>query len=444
MVAEYIGMLDERGAAVKGLRPVDSMAALSRSAGYTLALPKREADEARDWSKYTKAQMNEKPALRVLLRSLCDTLDEPELTRGRPKSPIRDVLFAMVYKVYIGLSGRRFTADLREAQSLGFVSRALPYNTLFYWMAEPEMTPILREMIQGVAASFSHIETKFAVDSTGFSIPKITKWCDAKHGWRRRSEWVKCHVTVGTRTHIITAVEVTRRSVGDPSVFDPLMEQTSDTFAVDEVAADRAYSTVKILERVDDMGALPAVPFKSNANPYRHAEHSVWRKMYHLFALNSREWQEAVNRQNQAESTFSMIKRKFGEKIFSKSETAQINEVLCKVLCHNLCVLIYWLYEFGIQEGFVDHIQPEPPPPPKWAPYLQKEPKYDMHSKAQHSLDAPLPRTEMKLVDVVPDPRPLPVDDAIESESLISIVERLMNEQGLDRAAAWDVVRKML
>jgi len=36
----------------------------------------------------------------------------------------------------------------------------------------------------------------------------------------------------------------------------------------------------------------------------------------------------------------------------SKTETAQINEVLCKVLCHNVCCLIQFMYELGVEPSF--------------------------------------------------------------------------------------------
>jgi len=52
------------------------------------------------------------------------------------------------------------------------------------------------------------------------------------------------------------------------------------------------------------------------------------------------------------ESTFSMIQAKFGASLRSKSDTAQVNELLCKVLCHNICVLIQSMYELGIEADF--------------------------------------------------------------------------------------------
>jgi hypothetical protein len=55
---------------------------------------------------------------------------------------------------------------------------------------------------------------------------------------------------------------------------------------------------------------------------------------------------------NNIEATFSMIKRKFGDRLYSKTFPAQVNEALCLVLCHNLYVIIHSLYELGIDPDF--------------------------------------------------------------------------------------------
>ena len=50
---------------------------------------------------------------------------------------------------------------------------------------------------------------------------------------------------------------------------------------------------------------------------------------------------ERYHKRSNVETTFSMIKRKFGDSLRSKSDVAMTNEVLAKVLCHNLAVLIH-------------------------------------------------------------------------------------------------------
>lgn len=47
-----------------------------------------------------------------------------------------------------------------------------------------------------------------------------------------------------------------------------------------------------------------------------------------------------------------MIKAKFGERLRSKTTVAQTNEVLCKILCHNICCLVQSIYELCIEPNF--------------------------------------------------------------------------------------------
>jgi hypothetical protein len=49
---------------------------------------------------------------------------------------------------------------------------------------------------------------------------------------------------------------------------------------------------------------------------------------------------------------FAAIKGKFGDSLRSKSDVGQINEALCKVLCHNLCVLVRVMHELGVEPSF--------------------------------------------------------------------------------------------
>ena len=48
------------------------------------------------------------------------------------------------------------------------------------------------------------------------------------------------------------------------------------------------------------------------------------------------------------ESTFSMVKRKFGNYLRTKTFTGQTNEILCKAVCHNIVVMIHEMNEIGV------------------------------------------------------------------------------------------------
>lgn len=78
----------------------------------------------------------------------------------------------------------------------------------------------------------------------------------------------------------------------------------------------------------------------------------MWSKLWHYYHLNREEFLAHYHLRSNAESTFSMIKAKFGERLRSKTETAQTNEVLLKVLCHNVCCVIRSMHELGVEPTF--------------------------------------------------------------------------------------------
>jgi hypothetical protein len=76
------------------------------------------------WPAYNEAQAHEKERFQVLLADLCSMVPEPDRAgrRGRRPHFVKDMLFAMVYKVYSTFSARRFSTDLREAHGRGYIS----------------------------------------------------------------------------------------------------------------------------------------------------------------------------------------------------------------------------------------------------------------------------------------------------------------------------------
>lgn len=69
------------------------------------------------------------------------------------------------------------------------------------------------------------------------------------------------------------------------------------------------------------------------------------QRVYHHFQLHREEFMERYRKRSNIETTFHMIKSKFGASVRSKTKTAQVNEILCKILCHNICVVIQEVHE---------------------------------------------------------------------------------------------------
>lgn len=71
--------------------------------------------------------------------------------------------------------------------------------------------------------------------------------------------------------------------------------------------------------------------------------------MWHFLSLNKEEFLAHYHQRSDVESAAAMIKTKFGPSTLSRRATAAKNEVLAKVLCHNLGCLITAVYELGLK-----------------------------------------------------------------------------------------------
>ena len=150
-------------------------------------------------------------------------------------------------------------------------------------------------------------------------------------------------------TNIITAVEIHDKNTNDGTMLRPLLASTTTRFDVAEVSGDLAYSTHANLQAVVDANAVPLIPFRRNATD---GAGGLWAKCFHYFQFKQEEFMARYHQRSNVESTFSMLKRKFGDGVRSKTDTAMKNEVLAKILCHNICCLISAMFELGIDPIF--------------------------------------------------------------------------------------------
>jgi transposase len=311
-----------------------------------------------NWPAYNTAQAREKSELQALLYELCRALPEPEQRRGRPRLSLADIIFASTFKIYSTVSGRRFQSDLQEAKRRGFLSRMPAYNSVFRYLESEALTPYLYQLIALSAAPLKSVETDFAVDSSGFSTGQFKRWLDVKYGKEEdRRMWLKLHLMCGVKTNIVTSVEISDGYEHDYHRYKSLVQHTADSgFKMKEVSADKAYLGAENLLATLRNGAIPYIPFKSNSVPHSRGSYGpkseLWTRMYNFYTERREEFLTHYHKRSNVETTFHMIKSKFGQRLRSKTLTAQINEALCKVLCHNLCVVIQSQHELGIETEF--------------------------------------------------------------------------------------------
>lgn len=139
------------------------------------APPAKRKTYRQNWPAYNEAQQTEKARVEVLLKSLCEAIEEPAANPkgGRPSIPMRDKIFSAVMKVYTTFSGRRASTDIRNCAERGHLANAPHYNSVFRCLESEDTTVILQRLIEESAAPLAEIENvagQYAQDSTGFSM----------------------------------------------------------------------------------------------------------------------------------------------------------------------------------------------------------------------------------------------------------------------------------
>jgi transposase len=303
-----------------------------------------------NWSAYNEAQTHEQDKFQVLLADLCSGLVTSQPKTGRPRLPLSDAVFNIVFKVYSTVSQRRFMSDLRQAHGRGFISKVPHFNSISNYLENSDLTPVLRTLITQSSLPLKSVETDFAADSSGFTTCRFTRWFDHKYGSvKQEHEWVKCHLMCGVKTNIVTAVEIAGRFASDVKMFPALVDATAKNFQMAEVSGDKGYASKANSELVANAGAVPYIAFSSH---HTGTGDGTWSKMFHYFQFKRSEFMTHYHKRSNVESTFSMMKRKFGDSLRSKTDVAMVNETLCKVLCHNLVVLIHEMSELNIDPVF--------------------------------------------------------------------------------------------
>ena len=308
-----------------------------------------------DWPAYNAAQENEADHFVILLRELCDTVEQPEYNFGRPSLPLSDMLFGMTVKVYSTMSGRRAMSDIRSAEVQGLLDKAPSVASCWRYMEKLEMTALLEQLIERSALPLASLETHFSPDSSGFASKSYVRWYDQKWGKEvKEAKWVKAHIMSGSLTNIVTAAKVTNEASNDSPHLIPFLNTTAKNFNVKEVSADKAYLGRKNLREIEGVGAKGYIPFKTNsvAHSPKRKRDRVWERAFHFFNLHRDEFLSRYHQRSNVESTFGAIKAKMGASLRSKMPTAMINETLCKILAYNITVLIHSMYEFGINPEF--------------------------------------------------------------------------------------------
>ena len=310
-----------------------------------------------NWPVYYAACRSEKLMVFRIINDSIEDLDIPEnqVTNGRPRADQKDILKALSIMAYCGLSMWRIESELRIAKALGILKKVYKRSALSKYLGKPEITEYLHQVYKKIAEPIGVVETQLAADATGISVSYGRKrWVEVRDQFQEHTDYKKLHAVCGCKTNIIFAAEITVGTAHDSPPFKELINTTTEYIQAKEISADPAYLSRKNVDHIASKGLLPYILPKKNVRTLNKGSDGTWGRMIRLWKEHQDIFALHYHQRSNVESTFGMLKRKFGYHTRAKNEVAQTNEILTKIVCLNAAILGEAILEFNMQPHFMD------------------------------------------------------------------------------------------
>ena len=174
-----------------------------------------------------------------------------------------------------------------------------------------------------------------AVDGSGIKVSNRGDWI--RHKWKVKRGYLKIHIAVDVKRKKILALKVTDERVGDGRMLQPLVEEASKKAKIAKTVADGAYDAKSNFRYLASKKIEAVIKVRKSSSS--RAGGCMPRKLVAQEYLRDPEaWKRkhGYGQRWMVESTFSSLKRTFGEYVSARSMRNMAQEMMIKASLYNL------------------------------------------------------------------------------------------------------------
>lgn len=266
----------------------------------------------------------------------------------------RDGLVCLHLQRYFGKSLRRSIGIIRYIVKREFSNVRVPcFKTLNNYQNESTFSFYFDKVIEVTSQPLCKLETKFSTDGTGEATSCRTPWYSIKVGKEiKKKEHKIATVTSTILLNAVVAVEVSNSE--DPKTAINHVELVSKNFSIKDWSGDSLYLMRALCTKIREKGGQAHFRIKSNTIVNSEGSQE-WKRMVSLMKQKDEKEIDELNLRQNAESTNSAKKRKFGGHTRAKNDFSQINDIKCGWSCYNFSVLSRAYQEYDIKPAFLEH-----------------------------------------------------------------------------------------
>ena len=269
---------------------------------------------------------------------------------------MRDVIICLlIWHKFPNFSARRAKGFLELLKNFKIINVKIScFKTLCNYRENNSLLKILDELITESSKPLVKIEHDFATDATGIRTKLFSTWYSLRCKKRiKRRDHLTDHISIGTKSKIVTAVDVRIKRGDDNKIFREHIDKTSENFKINEWSGDGMYWAKENCRKVSSVGGKPYFKCKLSWNGKQDGFPS-WKEMNKEFIEHPRKYKKHYNKRSTIESANHSKKLLFGDKVYSKLDSSRINEENLRWINYNLNVLNRAMCEWKIIPKFME------------------------------------------------------------------------------------------
>ena len=155
-----------------------------------------------------------------------------------------------------------------------------------------------------------------------------------------RRECDKIHLAACSDLLLIMNWEITNWKKHD----SPFLEILLSPFKIlGLVFADAGYSSRKNIQLIADKKGGAFIPFNKRATS-KPKSHPAWKHLHNLCIKFKTIFDSIYHQRSKIETIFSVLKKRYGDMLYSKSKEIQHREMSARFIAYNVRVFLYWRY----------------------------------------------------------------------------------------------------
>jgi hypothetical protein len=109
------------------------------------------------------------------------------------------------------------------------------------------------------------------------------------------------------------------------------------------VFADAGYSSRKNVQLIADKNGGVFIPFSKKTTP-KPKSYPAWKFLHNMYTKFRTIFDSIYHQRSKVETIFSVLKKRYGDMLYSKSREMQHKEMSLRFIAYNVRVFLYWKY----------------------------------------------------------------------------------------------------